>query len=54
MGSENSEFAYIEWLRRQTPEDPRVTVGPGDDAAVLRLAADRAPGGGGGERRFAP
>jgi thiamine-monophosphate kinase len=30
-----SEFAYIDWLRRQTPADPRVLLGPGDDAAVL-------------------
>jgi thiamine-monophosphate kinase len=31
-----SEFAYIDWLRRQTPSDPRVLIGPGDDAAALR------------------
>ncbi len=31
----SGELAYIEWLRRQTPSDPRVLVGPGDDAAVL-------------------
>src|SRR5437660_1341196 len=31
------EFAYIDWLRRLTPADPRVQVGPGDDTAVLRL-----------------
>jgi thiamine-monophosphate kinase len=31
------EFAYIEWLRRQTPTDPRVLIGPGDDTAALRL-----------------
>jgi thiamine-monophosphate kinase len=31
------EFAYIDWLRRQTPSDPRVLLGPGDDAAALRL-----------------
>ncbi len=30
------EFAYIDWLRRQTPASPRVPVGPGDDTAVLR------------------
>ena len=30
------EFDYISWLRTQTPPDPRVAVGPGDDAAVLR------------------
>ncbi|MBX9583127.1 MAG: hypothetical protein K2X87_22700, partial [Gemmataceae bacterium] len=29
------EFDYISWLRTQTPADPRVLVGPGDDAAVL-------------------
>jgi thiamine-monophosphate kinase len=32
-----SEFAYIDWLRRLTPPDPRVLLGPGDDTAVLRL-----------------
>jgi thiamine-monophosphate kinase len=31
------EFAYIAWLRRQTPADPRVRIGPGDDAAALAL-----------------
>jgi len=36
-----SEFAYIEWLRRQTPSDRRVLVGPGDDAAALGLTPDR-------------
>src|SRR6266567_4816218 len=35
-----SEFAFIDWLRRRTPADPRVLVGPGDDAAVLRWPAD--------------
>jgi thiamine-monophosphate kinase len=29
------EFAYIDWLRKLTPGDPRVLVGPGDDCAVL-------------------
>ncbi len=29
------EFAFIDWVRRQTPADPRVPVGPGDDCAVL-------------------
>lgn len=29
------EFAFIDWLRHQTPLDPRVPVGPGDDCAVL-------------------
>src|SRR5207244_13504094 len=32
-----SEFAYIDWLRRQTPTDPRVLIGPGDDTAALAL-----------------
>src|SRR5712691_13276162 len=31
------EFAYIDWLRRRTPADPRVLIGPGDDAAALGL-----------------
>jgi thiamine-monophosphate kinase len=31
------EFAYIDWLRRQTPADPRVRIGPGDDTAALAL-----------------
>jgi thiamine-monophosphate kinase len=29
------EFSFIHWLRDQTPDSPRVIVGPGDDAAVL-------------------
>lgn len=29
------EFDYIAWLRSRTPADPRVSVGPGDDCAVL-------------------
>src|SRR5262245_176917 len=32
-----SEFDYIHWLRRQTPGDSRVRLGPGDDTAVLAL-----------------
>jgi thiamine-monophosphate kinase len=35
-----NEFAFIDWLRRRTPADPRVLLGPGDDCAVIRLAAD--------------
>src|SRR5437588_1135828 len=31
------EFAYIDWLRRRTPADPRVLIGLGDDTAALRL-----------------
>jgi thiamine-monophosphate kinase len=33
------EFAFIDWVRRRTPQDPRVLVGPGDDTAVLGLPA---------------
>jgi thiamine-monophosphate kinase len=33
-----SEFAYINWLRKRTPNDPRVLLGPGDDTAALRLS----------------
>jgi thiamine-monophosphate kinase len=35
------EFEYIDWLRRQTPSHPRVTVGPGDDCAVLGRGGER-------------
>jgi thiamine-monophosphate kinase len=31
------EFAFIDWLRRRTPADPRVLLGPGDDTAALQL-----------------
>jgi thiamine-monophosphate kinase len=33
----SGEFAYIDWLRRLTPPDPRVLIGPGDDTAALQL-----------------
>src|SRR5262245_61384389 len=33
------EFAYIDWVRRQTKTDGRVLIGPGDDTAALRLGA---------------
>jgi thiamine-monophosphate kinase len=36
-----SEFDFIDWIRRRTSADPRVLVGPGDDAAVLKLPSDR-------------
>ena len=36
-----SELTFIDWLRRRTPDDPRVVLGPGDDTAVVCLAADR-------------
>jgi thiamine-monophosphate kinase len=29
------EFAFIDWLRRRTPADARVVLGPGDDAAAV-------------------
>ena len=32
------EFAYIDWLRHRTPPDPRIVIGPGDDAAALATA----------------
>src|SRR5512143_2106894 len=31
------EDRFVDRLREILPEDPRVSVGPGDDAAVLRL-----------------
>jgi thiamine-monophosphate kinase len=34
-----SEFAYIDWLRRRTPSDARVLLGPGDDAAAVKLSS---------------
>jgi thiamine-monophosphate kinase len=37
MSTPRDEFAYIDWLRRQTPADPRVLLGPGDDAAAIQL-----------------
>jgi thiamine-monophosphate kinase len=35
MIGSSGEFAYIDWLRRRTPADPRVLIGPGDDAAAV-------------------
>lgn len=35
----SGEFAFIDWLRRRTPGGRGVVLGPGDDAAVLRLPA---------------
>jgi thiamine-monophosphate kinase len=37
MSSASGEFAYIDWLRRQTTADSRILIGPGDDCAALRL-----------------
>jgi thiamine-monophosphate kinase len=36
----SGEFAFIDWVRRQTPTDPRVLIGLGDDAAAVRLSGD--------------
>jgi thiamine-monophosphate kinase len=36
-----SEFAFIDWLRRRTPADPRVLLGPGDDCAALFLESGK-------------
>jgi thiamine-monophosphate kinase len=33
----SGEFAFIDWVRRQTPADPRVPIGLGDDAAAVSL-----------------
>jgi thiamine-monophosphate kinase len=41
MMESSGEFGFIDWLRRRTPEDVRVLVGPGDDTAVLSVTADR-------------
>jgi thiamine-monophosphate kinase len=35
------EFAYIDWLRRLTPADARVLIGPGDDTAALAWPAGK-------------
>jgi thiamine-monophosphate kinase len=40
MSPSGGEFEYIDWLRRRTPTDPRVLLGPGDDAAALQLRPD--------------
>lgn len=32
------ESDFIAWLREKVPADPRIELGPGDDAAVVRLA----------------
>lgn len=37
MQPSGGEFAYIDWLRQRTPADPRVLIGPGDDAAAVRF-----------------
>ena len=40
MTQPSGEFAFIDWIRKQTEADPRVVVGPGDDTAVLRVRSD--------------
>ncbi len=35
MKQSSGEFAFIDWIRKQTAADPRVVLGPGDDAAIL-------------------
>ena len=42
MSSLMGEFAFIEWLRHQTPTNPRLLIGPGDDCAALLLSSERA------------
>jgi thiamine-monophosphate kinase len=37
----NSEFAFIDWLRGQTPSAERVVLGPGDDTAIVSWPAER-------------
>jgi len=37
MSTPSGEFAYIDWVRRQTPPDTRVPLGPGDDTAAVRF-----------------
>lgn len=37
MSGHGGEFAYIDWVRRQIPHDPRVVIGPGDDAAAIHF-----------------
>jgi thiamine-monophosphate kinase len=37
MTAPTGEFAFIDWLRRRTPADPRVLLGPGDDTAAVRI-----------------
>ncbi len=39
--SPSGEFGFIDWLRRRTPLDRRILVGPGDDTAVLSVPGDR-------------
>jgi thiamine-monophosphate kinase len=36
-----SEFSHIAWIRDQLPADPRVAIGPGDDAALVEIGGSR-------------
>ena len=38
MSPSGGEFAFIDWIRRLTLPHPSVLIGPGDDAAALRLS----------------
>jgi thiamine-monophosphate kinase len=38
MTDPSGEFAFIDWLRKRTPHDTRVVIGPGDDAAAVQFA----------------
>ncbi|HEV8062438.1 MAG TPA: thiamine-phosphate kinase [Gemmataceae bacterium] len=40
MTQPSGEFAFIDWIRKQTAADPRVVLGPGDDAAILGMRSD--------------
>jgi thiamine-monophosphate kinase len=40
MAPSGGEFEYIDWVRRRTPSDARVLIGPGDDAAGIQLRRD--------------
>jgi thiamine-monophosphate kinase len=41
MSSSKGEFAFIDWIRRRTPINDRVMIGPGDDAAAVRFTPNR-------------
>jgi thiamine-monophosphate kinase len=41
MTLSSGEFAYIDWIRRRTPPNDHVVIGPGDDAAAVRLFPNR-------------
>src|SRR5260370_26582907 len=40
MTPPSGEFDYINWLRQRTPTHSHILIGPGDDAAALRLRPD--------------